>query len=121
MSFRSPGSLYCIGPNQEEAVMLENSKAYSGFAVPDLATARDFYTDTLGLKVAEVMEGARLFGLEVGGDRPVLVYEKPDHAPANFTILNFPVDDIDQAVDGLASRGVQFERYDGFEQDDKGI
>ncbi len=101
--------------------MLENSKAYSGFAVDDLDKAREFYGETLGLKVTVLDEENGLISLEIAGDRPTLVYIKPDLTPANYTILNFPVDDIDEAVDGLAERGVSFERYDGFEQDEKGI
>ncbi len=98
--------------------MFENTKAFSGFAVPDLEAARKFYGGTLGLKTSEDDGGLTL---HIAGDRPILVYPKPDHEPANYTILNFPVDDIDQAVDALAARGVQFERYEGFEQDEKGI
>lgn len=98
--------------------MFENTKAFSGFAVPDLQTAREFYGGTLGLKTSE---DNGLLTLHVAGDRPTLVYPRPDHTPADYTILNFPVDDIDQAVDALAARGVQFERYEGFEQDEKGI
>ena len=100
--------------------MLESSEAFSGFAAPDLAQAKQFCGETLGLKVTDLDEG-NLLQLELAGGRNVLVYVKPDHAPGNFTILNFPVDDIDAAVDGLTERGVQFERYDGFDQDDKGI
>ncbi len=98
--------------------MFENTKAYSGFAVDDVEQARKFYGETLGLKTS-VEHG--LMTLHIAGDRGTLVYEKADLEPANYTILNFPVDDIDAAVDGLAARGVQFERYDGFDQDDKGI
>jgi catechol 2,3-dioxygenase-like lactoylglutathione lyase family enzyme len=98
--------------------MLTDSKAFSGFAVPDIEAARAFYADTLGLETS-VDDG--LLTLRLAGDRPTLVYPKPDHVPANYTILNFPVGDIDAAVDDLAARGVRFERYDGFEQDDKGI
>ncbi len=100
--------------------MLEQSEAFTGFAVPDLAQAKQFYGETLGLKVSDLDEGV-LMQLEVAGGRNVLVYVKPDHAPSNYTILNFPVDDIDAVVDGLTERGVEFERYDDFEQDDKGI
>lgn len=100
--------------------MLENSEAFSGFAAPDLGQAKQFYGDTLGLKVTELEEG-NLLQLEIAGGRNVLLYVKPDHAPGNYTILNFPVDDIDAVVDGLTERGVQFERYDDFDQDDKGI
>jgi predicted enzyme related to lactoylglutathione lyase len=100
--------------------MLEKSEAFSGFAAPDLGQAKQFYGDTLGLKVTELEEG-NLLQLEIAGGRNVLLYVKPDHAPANYTILNFPVDDIDAVVDGLTERGVQFERYDDFDQDDKGI
>ena len=101
--------------------MLANSKAYSGFAVDDLGKAREFYGETLGLKTAVLDEENGLLSLELAGDRPTLIYSKEDHAPANYTILNFPVDDIDEAVDELAAKGVSFERYDGFEQDEKGI
>jgi catechol 2,3-dioxygenase-like lactoylglutathione lyase family enzyme len=98
--------------------MLADSKAFSGFAVPDLEAARAFYADTLGL---EVSEENGLLTLRLAGDRPTLIYPKPDHAPANFTILNFPVDDIGQTVDDLSGRGVTFERYDGFDQDERAI
>ena len=100
--------------------MLENSKAYSGFAVDDIDKAVEFYRGTLGLKTSVLDEG-NLIQIDLPGDRPVLVYHKPDFSPATYTILNFPVDDVDAAVDELASRGVTFERYDGFEQDEKGI
>jgi catechol 2,3-dioxygenase-like lactoylglutathione lyase family enzyme len=98
--------------------MLTDTKAFSGFAVPDVERARAFYGDTLGLRTSE--EYGLLF-LHLAGDRDVLIYPKPDHEPANFTILNFPVDDVDAAVDELTSRGVTFERYDGMDQDEKGI
>jgi catechol 2,3-dioxygenase-like lactoylglutathione lyase family enzyme len=98
--------------------MFTNTKAFSGFAVPDLAKAKEFYGDTLGLKTSEEYG---LLTLHIAGDRDVLVYPKPDHAPATYTILNFPVDDIDNVVDELAARGVQFERYDSMEQDERGI
>jgi predicted enzyme related to lactoylglutathione lyase len=98
--------------------MLADSKAFSGFAVDDLEQARRFYGETLGVKTSEEHG---LMTLHLAGDRGTLVYEKQDHDPANYTILNFPVDDIDEAVDQLAGRGVRFERYDGFEQDEKGI
>jgi predicted enzyme related to lactoylglutathione lyase len=101
--------------------MFENTKAYSGFAVDDLQTAHEFYGETLGLKTSVLDEENGLMSLHLAGDRDTLVYQKPDFTPATYTILNFPVDDIDQAVDGLAARGVRFERYDAFEQDDKGI
>ena len=98
--------------------MFADTKAFSGFAVDDIDKARQFYGDTLGLKTSE--ENG-LLTLHIAGDRATLVYPKPDHTPADFTILNFPVDDIDAAVDALAERGVEFERYDEFEQDEKGI
>jgi catechol 2,3-dioxygenase-like lactoylglutathione lyase family enzyme len=98
--------------------MLKESKAFSGFAVPDLEAARAFYGDTLGL---EVSEENGLLSLQLAGDRPVLIYPKPDHEPANYTILNFAVDDVEGAVDWLTERGVGFERYEGFDQDEKGI
>jgi catechol 2,3-dioxygenase-like lactoylglutathione lyase family enzyme len=95
-----------------------NTKAFSGFAVDDLQQAREFYGDTLGLKTTEEHG---LLTLHLAGDRPTLVYPKPGHTPADYTILNFPVEDIDEAVDELSGRGVHFTRYDGFEQDEKGI
>jgi catechol 2,3-dioxygenase-like lactoylglutathione lyase family enzyme len=98
--------------------MFENTKAFSGFAVDDLEKAREFYGQTLGLRTSE-QNG--LMTLHIAGDRDTLVYPKPDCVPANYTILNFPVDDIETAVDGLAARGVRFETYDGFEQDERGI
>lgn len=101
--------------------MLANAKAFSGFAVPDVQKAQQFYGETLGLKTTVLDEANGLLTLHLAGDRDTLVYRKPDHTPATYTILNFVVDDIDQAVDELASRGVRFERYDDFEQDEKGI
>ena len=95
-----------------------STKVFSGFAVPDLAAARDFYGDTLGM---DVDESDGLLTIHVAGGHDIVVYPKPDHAPANFTILNFPVDDIDSVVDELTSRGVQFQRYEDFDQDEKGI
>ena len=105
--------------------MLAQSKAFSGFAVDDIEKAREFYGDTLGLEVelteVEGLDGPGLLNLKLAGDRATLVYPKPDFEPATYTILNFPVDDVEAAVDGLAERGVTFERYAGAEQDEKGI
>jgi predicted enzyme related to lactoylglutathione lyase len=98
--------------------MFEHTKAFSGFAADDIAAAKRFYGETLGLRVTEAHG---LLTLQIAGDRPTIVYPKPDHVPAQFTILNFPVDDIDAAVDALTERGVRFERYDGMEQDEKGV
>jgi predicted enzyme related to lactoylglutathione lyase len=100
--------------------MLENSKAYSGFAVPDLEKALKFYGETLGLKTS-VLDEENLIQIDLPSDRPVLVYKKPDFAPATYTILNFPVEDVEKTVDELSAKGITFERYDGFEQDEKGI
>ncbi len=98
--------------------MFGNTKAFSGFAVDDIQAAQKFYGETLGLTTSEQYG---LLTLHLAGDRDTLVYPKADHVPATYTILNFPVDDIDAAVDELVSRGVQFERYEGMGQDDKGI
>jgi predicted enzyme related to lactoylglutathione lyase len=98
--------------------MLENSKAFSGFAVSDLEVAKKFYGETLGLGVSE-QNG--LLSLHLAGGRDVLIYPKPDHVPATYTILNFPVDDIDATADELIERGVTFQRYEGIEQDEKGV
>ena len=100
--------------------MRTDSEAFSGYAVDDLDAARSFYGDTLGLKTT-VIDEAGLLTLHVAGGRDVLIYPKPDFVPATYTVLNFQVDDIDAAVDRLAERGVTFERYDGFDQDEKGI
>jgi catechol 2,3-dioxygenase-like lactoylglutathione lyase family enzyme len=100
--------------------MFENTKAFSGFSVDDVPRAKTFYGETLGLDVSE--ENGMLF-LHIAGDRNILVYPKDDHTPATFTILNFPVDDVEAAVEALAERGVRFERYEGteVETDEKGI
>ena len=98
--------------------MFADTKAFSGFAVDDVAKARQFYGETLGLRTSEEHG---LLTLHLAGDRPTLVYPKPDHTPADYTILNFPVDDIDKAVDELSQRGVRLERYEGFGQDERGI
>jgi catechol 2,3-dioxygenase-like lactoylglutathione lyase family enzyme len=99
--------------------MLGESKAFSGFAVDDLDRARDFYGTTLGLDVRDEEMG--LLSLHLAGGTVVLVYPKPDHTPATFTILNFPVDDVDAAVDALVARDVRFERYPELGTDEKGI
>ncbi|MEV4111458.1 VOC family protein [Nonomuraea sp. NPDC049695] len=98
--------------------MFENTKAFSGFAVNDIAAAKQFYGETLGLRVSEEHG---MLTLHIAGGRDILVYPKEQHTPATFTILNFPVEDIDKAVDELTERGVRFERYEGFPQDDRGI
>ncbi|MBV9093531.1 MAG: VOC family protein [Streptosporangiaceae bacterium] len=98
--------------------MFANTKAFSGFAVDDLEAARKFYGETLGL---DTSERHGLLTLHLAGGRDTLVYPKPDHVPAAYTILNFQVGDIDAAVDELTSRGVQMERYRGMGQDEKGI
>jgi catechol 2,3-dioxygenase-like lactoylglutathione lyase family enzyme len=99
--------------------MLANSKAFSGFAAPDIEPLRAFYADKLGVRVTE--DNGLLTLHLADGDRPTLIYPKPDFVPATYTILNFPVDDVEAAVDELSSRGVEFEKYEGFDQDEKGI
>ncbi len=101
--------------------MFENTKAFSGFAVDDVDKAKAFYGDTLGLRTEVLDPEEGLFVLHIAGDRDTVVYRKPDFVPATYTILNFPVENIDEAVDELSSRGVSFDRYEGFDQDDKGI
>ena len=99
--------------------MFKDTKAFSGFSANDIGAAKRFYGETLGLSVSEEMGG---LGLHLGGGGEVFVYPKDDHAPASFTVLNFPVEDIDAAVDGLAKAGVRFEHYSGeIETDEKGI
>lgn len=98
--------------------MFGATKAFSGFSVDDVDAARKFYGETLGLRVSE-QNG--LLTLHIAGDRDVLVYPKPGHTPATYTILNFPVDDIEAAVDELGRRGVEFQRYEELPADEKGI
>jgi catechol 2,3-dioxygenase-like lactoylglutathione lyase family enzyme len=100
--------------------MLKESKAFSGFSVNDILKAKDFYGRTLGL---EVSESHGLLTLHLGGGTNVLIYPKPNHSPATFTILNFPVENVDESVDELAKRGVRFEIYDesDIKTDEKGI
>ena len=98
--------------------MLGDSHAFSGFSTDDIDAARAFYADTLGLRVSD--ENGML-NLHLGGGANVLVYPKDGHQPATYTCLNFPVDDIDAAVDALAARGVAFLRYEGMSQDARGI
>ena len=101
--------------------MLASSKAFSGFAVDDLKKAREFYGETLGLEVELLDEENGLLSIHHPGDRDTLAYLSPAMTPPSYTILNFPVDDIDQAVDELAARGVSFERYEEMPQDEKGV
>jgi catechol 2,3-dioxygenase-like lactoylglutathione lyase family enzyme len=98
--------------------MFEHTKAFSGFSVNDIGAARKFYGETLGLRVSE---DHGMLHLHLAGDRDILVYPKPNHTPASYTILNFPVEDIESTVDALVERGVTFERYEGMGQDDRGI
>ena len=99
-------------------MMLEDSYAFSGFSVDNVAKAKGFYGTTLGLEVSEE-NGMLTLHLASGGT--VLIYEKETHEPATFTILNFPVEDIDAAADELMSHGVTFEVYESMHQDEKGI
>jgi predicted enzyme related to lactoylglutathione lyase len=97
-------------------IMLDKARAFSGFSVNDIPVAKQFYGETLGVPVTE--ENGMLT-LHTAGDRDTLIYPKPDHQPATFTILNFQVDDVESAVDELTGRGVSFEKYDWV--DGKGI
>lgn len=98
--------------------MFEHTRAYSGFSVDDIQKARQFYGETLGVRVSEE---SGLLWLHLAGDRDTLIYPKENHTPATYTVLNFEVEDADKAVDELTARGVRFERYEGAEQDGKGI
>ena len=101
--------------------MFRHAKPFSGFSVNNLETAKRFYHDKLGLDVADAPMGQ--LALQIDPDTKVFVYEKPNHTPASFTILNFPVDDVDRAVDELTERGVRFEIYreGDLKTDDKGV
>jgi len=98
--------------------MFADTEAFSGFSVDDLEQAQKFYGETLGLNVSEEYG---LLTLHLAGGRNTLAYPKQGHVPATFTILNFRVDDVEAAVDELVRRGVTFERYDGMDQDERGI
>jgi catechol 2,3-dioxygenase-like lactoylglutathione lyase family enzyme len=100
--------------------MLEKSKAFSGFSVNDTQKAKEFYGRTLGL---EVSESNGLLNLRLAGGTTVLIYPKPNHVPATFTVLNFPVDSVDKAVDDLTKRGVRFQVYSepDLKTDERGI
>ena len=99
--------------------MLRQSRAFSGFSVDDISKARDFYAKTLGLEVGDGEMGE--LQLRLGSGASVFVYPKDNHQPATYTVLNFPVADVGAAVDQLSAAGVRFERYEGFEQDERGI
>ena len=99
--------------------MLRESRAFSGFSVDDISKAKDFYANTLGVDVSDAEMGALRLGL--GGGTSVYIYPKENHEPATYTVLNFSVADVGAAVDQLTAAGVRFERYEGFEQDERGI
>jgi predicted enzyme related to lactoylglutathione lyase len=101
--------------------MFANTKATNGFAVDDIEKAKEFYGETLGLGVTVLSEEFGVASIQLAGGRDTLIYRKDDFVPATYTILNFEVDDVDAAVDELSGRGVALERYEGFEQDEKGI
>ena len=103
-------------------MMLKANKAFSSFSVNDIQKAKDFYSQTLGVKVSHE-DDHDLLRLHVGNDAPVMVYPKPNHSAASFTVLNFEVDDVDKAVDELSQRGVRFEKYNqpNLKTDERGI
>ena len=101
--------------------MFADTPAFSGFAVDDIQKAKEFYGSTLGVKVTVMDEENGLLSLNLAGGRDTFVYLKPDFVPATYTILNFQVEDVDKTVDALTENGVSFERYDDFNQDEKGI
>jgi catechol 2,3-dioxygenase-like lactoylglutathione lyase family enzyme len=99
--------------------MFTHTRVFASYAVPDVNAVRPFYAETLGLRTTVNEWGVLVLDIEESHD--VMIYPKPDHAPATFTVLNFPVKDIVQAVDALAERGVEFERFEGFDHDERGI
>jgi catechol 2,3-dioxygenase-like lactoylglutathione lyase family enzyme len=100
--------------------MFKDSHAFSGFSTNDIAKAKEFYGKTLGVEVTEDT-GMGMLTLHLAGGGNVLIYPKDNHEPATFTVLNFPVSDINGAVDALTAAGVEFERYEGSPQDERGI
>ena len=100
--------------------MIDTTRTFASFSVDDLETARRFYGDTLGMRVSDAAEGGPLW-LHGPDDHDILVYSKPDHVPATFTVLNFAVNNIKKTVDELTAVGVRLERYAGYEMDERGI
>jgi predicted enzyme related to lactoylglutathione lyase len=98
--------------------MFKDNMAFSTFSADDIPRAKQFYGETLGLNVEDQMDG---LAVHLAGGGEVFIYPKDDHAPASFTVLNFAVDDIDDAVDKLSAAGIPLERYEGMEQDERGI
>ncbi len=103
--------------------MLNNSKAFSSFSVNDSEKAKQFYSEVLGLQVSEVPEMKGLLNLHIKGSESIMIYPKPNHQPATFTVLNFPVKDVEKTVDELTGKGVKFEIFDDkdLKTDKKGI
>lgn len=100
--------------------MLKQENIFSSFSVDNLEQAKEFYVNVLGLEVRENYMG--FLELVIPGSNNVLIYPKKDHQPADFTVLNFPVNNIDEAVDRLTERGIRFEHYTGsIQTDQKGI
>lgn len=100
--------------------MFKDTKAFSSFSVNDLQKAKEFYGQTLGLNVAELADMGILM-LEITGGNKIMIYPKDNHEPATYTVLNFPVSDVEKMVDELTAKGIKFEIYEGFDQDEKGI
>ena len=103
--------------------MLNNSKAFSSFSVDDINKAKKFYNEVLGVEVSGSPKMKELLNLHIAGTNKILIYSKPNHVPATFTVLNFPVDDVEKTVDKLNKRGVKFEVYnqENLKTDRKGI
>jgi catechol 2,3-dioxygenase-like lactoylglutathione lyase family enzyme len=106
--------------SMKESFSLKNSPAFSGFSVNNIAAAKTFYVDTLGLEVAED-NSMNILKLKLKDGNNVLLYPKNDHQPATFTVLNFPVDNVDEAVRSLTGLGVKFEQYPNLKTDENGI
>ena len=103
--------------------MFKNSKAFTSFSVDDINEAKKFYGKKLGLVVTDVPEMEGLINLNFSGGYNLMIYQKPNHVPATFTVLNFPVDDVEKTVDELIKKGIKFEHYDSenLKTDEKGI
>jgi len=101
--------------------MFKGSKAFTSFSVNDISKAKDFYGKTLGLDVEEIKEMKGLLILNIADENKIMIYHRPNHTPAAYTVLNFPVDNIDKAIDELTSKRIKLERYKEMDQDEKGI
>jgi predicted enzyme related to lactoylglutathione lyase len=112
-----------LNNQRKDLIMFKNNKVFSSFSVDDAEKAKEFYSKTLGLEVNDIPEMSGIFRVNFSGGSSLMIYQKPNHVPATFTVLNFSVDDVEKAVDDLTKKGVVFEKYDDpqIKTNEKGI